>query len=201
MEYASFTGQRGGQFTTADAELAEVATGKVLATQIRQKNEEIEKLTGLDFGRFTKSMMLSQGNFAAFLNADENKRAELLEELTGTEVYGLVSMKVHEHHSQAKQQLHALQVGRQYLPSPQRRAKARSCNTSSRNYKSKQADTEQQIKTHDKPCELVGQTTRCPAKPARCHGRLCSEAKQAIAAAQVELALLEKSQPAERLRP
>ncbi|MDU0354044.1 AAA family ATPase [Paraglaciecola aquimarina] len=88
-----------GNLQPADAELAEVATGKVLATQIRQKSEEIEKLTGLDFGRFTKSMMLSQGDFAAFLNADEKQRAELLEELTGTEIYGQVSIKVHEHYS------------------------------------------------------------------------------------------------------
>ncbi|MCW0470865.1 hypothetical protein OH492_26585 [Vibrio chagasii] len=44
-------------------------------------------MTGLDFSRFTKSIMLSQGEFAAFLNANANDRAELLEELTGTEVY------------------------------------------------------------------------------------------------------------------
>ena len=83
--------------------LAEVESGKVLATQVRPKSEEIEKLAGLNFARFTKSMMLSQGDFAAFLNANEADRAELLEELTGTEIYGQISQAVHQQFSDAKQ--------------------------------------------------------------------------------------------------
>lgn len=95
-------GKADGKLQQADVELVDVKTGKVLTTQIKQKSEHIERLTGLDFSRFTKSMMLSQGEFAAFLNAKENERAELLEELTGTEIYGQISEKVHEHFSQAK---------------------------------------------------------------------------------------------------
>jgi exonuclease SbcC len=188
-----------GNLQPADAELAEVATGKVLATQIRQKSEAIEKLTGLDFGRFTKSMMLSQGNFAAFLNADENKRAELLEELTGTEVYGQISVKVHEHHSQAKQRLHELQVGAntfQVLSAEQKQALQDEFNQ----LQNKQTGIEQHIKTHtdhmnwwDK--QLSAQQSQQAANI------LNTEAKQAIAAAKIDLSLLEKSEPAERLRP
>jgi len=96
-------GQADGNLQSADVELAEVETGKVLATQIRPKSEEIERLTGLNFARFTKSMMLSQGDFAAFLNANESDRAELLEELTGTEIYGQISQAVHQQFTQAKQ--------------------------------------------------------------------------------------------------
>lgn len=96
-------GKADGNLQNADVELAEVETGKVLATQIRQKSEEIERLTGLNFARFTKSMMLSQGDFAAFLNANESDRAELLEELTGTEIYGQISQAVHQQFTQAKQ--------------------------------------------------------------------------------------------------
>ncbi|MCC5825903.1 AAA family ATPase [Alkalimonas sp.] len=101
-------GQADGKLQPADVELAEAATGKVLSSQLKQKNEQIEQLTGLDFARFTRSMMLSQGQFAAFLLANESDRAELLEELTGTEIYGQISMQVHERHSQAKQQLDTL---------------------------------------------------------------------------------------------
>ncbi|VTR34802.1 Nuclease sbcCD subunit C [Serratia fonticola] len=53
-------------------------------------------------------MMLSQGQFAAFLNAKANERAELLEELTGTEIYGRLSAQVFEQHKQAKSDLDAL---------------------------------------------------------------------------------------------
>jgi exonuclease SbcC len=98
-------GKADGNLQQADVELAEVATGNVLATQIKQKNETIERITGLDFSRFTKSMLLSQGEFAAFLNAKEAERAELLEELTGTEIYGQISERVHLHFAEAKQKL------------------------------------------------------------------------------------------------
>ena len=103
-------GNPDGNLQAAVVELGEVTSEKVLASQIKKKSELIEQITGLDFGRFTKSMMLSQGEFAAFLNADEKQRAELLEELTGTEIYGLISEKVHQHYSQAKQQLAELEA-------------------------------------------------------------------------------------------
>lgn len=103
-------GKVDGNLQQAEIELAEVATGKIIASQIKRKNEQIEAITGLDFARFTKSMMLSQGEFAAFLNAKENERAELLEELTGTEIYGLISEKVHQYYSDAKQKLNELEA-------------------------------------------------------------------------------------------
>lgn len=188
-----------GNLQPADAELAEVATGKVLATQIRQKSEAIEKLTGLDFGRFTKSMMLSQGDFAAFLNADERQRAELLEELTGTEVYGLISIKVHEHFSQAKQKLNELQVGAntfQVLTAEQKQDLQQELNQ----LQDKQAGIEQQINTHTN--HVIWWDKRHSAVQSQQNANvLCTEAKQAMADAKVDLSLLEKSQPAERLRP
>ncbi len=114
-----------GKLQQAEVQLAEVATGNIISSQIKQKSDDIERITGLDFARFTKSMMLSQGQFAAFLNAKENERAELLEELTGTEIYGLISEKVHEHHSLAKQKLSELEAqakGVQLLSEEQKQA-------------------------------------------------------------------------------
>ncbi|MFT7217427.1 MAG: exonuclease SbcC, partial [Paraglaciecola sp.] len=188
-----------GKLQPADAELAEVATGKVLATQIRQKSEEIEKLTGLDFGRFTKSMMLSQGDFAAFLNADEKQRAELLEELTGTEVYGLISIKVHEHHSQAKQELNKLQAGAStfQLFTPEQKQQLQDELTQ---LQTQQSALGQQISTSEKHInwwhkQLSAEQNQQNASV------LCTQAKQAISDGKDDLALLEKSEPAQRLRP
>lgn len=70
----------------------------------------IATLTGLDYGRFTRSMLLSQGQFAAFLNAKAKERAELLEELTGTEIYGQISAQVFEKHKSARLELEKLQA-------------------------------------------------------------------------------------------
>jgi len=90
----------------AKVELARL-DGTILAEKTNEKLKLITELTGLDFGRFTKSMLLAQGSFAAFLNADANERAELLEELTGTDIYGRISEQVF---SDAREQKTALEL-------------------------------------------------------------------------------------------
>lgn len=59
--------------------------------KVREVNALIEQVTGLDFPRFTRSVLLAQGDFAAFLKANEKERSDLLERITGTEVYSELS--------------------------------------------------------------------------------------------------------------
>ena len=87
-----------------------LADGTVLADKIAHKLSQISDITGLDFARFTRSMMLAQGGFAAFLNARTDERAELLEELTGTEVYADISRRVFEKHRDQKAQIKELEA-------------------------------------------------------------------------------------------
>ena len=85
-------------------ELSEVA-GQVLATKSSEVLKQVTELTGLDFSRFTKSMLLAQGGFAAFLNASSGDRAELLEELTGTEIYCEIAQYVYQQNKQIQAEL------------------------------------------------------------------------------------------------
>lgn len=97
-----------GALQAPKVELARIDGGEILTDKIREKESLTAELTGLDFERFTKSMLLAQGGFAAFLEANANQRAELLEELTGTEVYGQISQQVYERTKAAEQSLNLL---------------------------------------------------------------------------------------------
>lgn len=113
--YRAFWSQRcardkvGGALQAPKVELA-TGDGTILSEKSGEKLKLIASITGLDFPRFTKSMLLAQGGFAAFLNASANERAELLEELTGTEIYGEISSKVFEQARDAKNQLAQLKA-------------------------------------------------------------------------------------------
>ena len=58
-----------------------------LADGVREVKRKIAELTGLSFPQFLRSFMLAQGEFDAFLKSKVADRAELLENLTGTEIY------------------------------------------------------------------------------------------------------------------
>ena len=70
--------------------------GTTLAQQVRDCDEKIEKLIGLDYDRFLRSVMLAQGEFARFLKSNANERAALLECLTGTAIYSDLSILAHQ---------------------------------------------------------------------------------------------------------
>ncbi len=69
---------------------------RVIADSVSGVESEIEGIIGMDFDRFKKAMLLAQGDFAAFLQADAKDRAAVLEQITGTERYSQISMHVHK---------------------------------------------------------------------------------------------------------
>lgn len=69
---------------------------KIIADQVRVCDAEIVKIIGLTFEQFTKVILLAQGSFAAFLQADKNEKGQLLEQITGTEIYAEISKNIFE---------------------------------------------------------------------------------------------------------
>ncbi|MDX2087500.1 MAG: AAA family ATPase [Kofleriaceae bacterium] len=70
---------------------------------------EIQTRLGLSFEQFRRSALLAQGEFAAFLRAEGKDRSELLERMTGTEIYSRLSIAAHLRASLAE---HKLAAGR-----------------------------------------------------------------------------------------
>ncbi|MDR2762567.1 MAG: AAA family ATPase [Planctomycetaceae bacterium] len=58
--------------------------------------KKISEIIGLNFSQFTRSILLAQGEFAQFLNSADKERADILERITGTEIYKKISIKIYE---------------------------------------------------------------------------------------------------------
>lgn len=104
----------GGQLQAPRHEIAEAtdgADGTVLESRLKAVAARVEEVTGMDFDRFTRSMLLAQGGFAAFLQARPDERAPILEQITGTGIYSRISMKVHERTAEERKKLALLQTG------------------------------------------------------------------------------------------
>ena len=78
------------------------------------KQSEIEatmtRVIGLDFGQFTKSMMLAQGEFNKFLKCSENERAAILEKLTGDGIYRKIAVAVHDLYASANRAVEDIEL-------------------------------------------------------------------------------------------
>lgn len=67
--------------------------------------QSVRELIGLTFDQFTRAVLLAQGDFATFLKAAPKEKAELLEKLTGTDIYSRISSKIYENTKQADAEL------------------------------------------------------------------------------------------------
>ena len=64
--------------------------GKSLGSSQKTVSEEVEAILGLDFDAFRRSVMLAQGEFAAFLKAKNEERRTILEATAGISIYEIL---------------------------------------------------------------------------------------------------------------
>ncbi len=77
-------------------EIANGKTGEILETKKTATVALIEEKTGMDMARFTRSILMAQGEFTAFLQASADDKSPILEQITGTEIYSQLSRDVFE---------------------------------------------------------------------------------------------------------
>lgn len=112
--YRSYWSQRrarnkpDGSLQPAKQELVNLDTNEMVNLK-KGIADKINELTGLDFKRFTRSMLLAQGDFAAFLKASSDDRAVILEKITGMEIYSEISEKVYRRMDEESKALKALE--------------------------------------------------------------------------------------------
>ncbi len=98
----------GGNLQEQEHQIADADTGKLLETKKSRVGAVIAEKTGMDFDRFTRSILLAQGGFDTFLKADVEKKSRILEQITGTEMYSEISRRVHGRQREEQEKLNLL---------------------------------------------------------------------------------------------
>lgn len=83
--------------------------GVIIETKPSVCDKKAIEIMHMNFEQFTRSVMLAQGNFSAFLKAEANEKGEILEQITGTHIYAKISQKAFDVHKQKKEELHQLE--------------------------------------------------------------------------------------------
>lgn len=75
--------------------LTNLSTGHTL-TKDKEIKAEILKAVGMDFNQFCRTTMLAQGEFTRFLNSKDNEKADILEKITGVDIYSRIGKSIYD---------------------------------------------------------------------------------------------------------
>lgn len=98
-----------GNFRKTVYDVFNLTDGTHIACKTKEYKTLIPALVGLTYEEFTRAVLLSQGNFAAFLKAPEKDKAAILQKLTGTEIYSHISAAIYSRYCDAKHELELIE--------------------------------------------------------------------------------------------
>ncbi|ALO43902.1 AAA family ATPase [Pseudoalteromonas phenolica] len=96
-----------GKLKTHEHEIIRLSDETLLAHKSAAV-KAVEQLIGLSFEQFTRTVLLAQHEFAAFLKASSDERAQLLECLTATDKFSRIGQLIFEKHKEKKAELERL---------------------------------------------------------------------------------------------
>jgi exonuclease SbcC len=91
----SISTNRNHKLRPYEMELSQQEPQETLDFKKSEVPAENEKLIGLSYSQFIKSVVLAQGEFAKFLKANKKERSQLLEQITGTGIYRELGLKAY----------------------------------------------------------------------------------------------------------
>jgi len=101
-EVSKARGRADGRLQAQEVTLTNIASGQRIGQGKKSTLEAISDLIDLNFEQFRRSVLLAQGDFAAFLKAKKDERSSLLERITGTDIYSELSIAAFERARQEK---------------------------------------------------------------------------------------------------
>ncbi|MEL6281248.1 MAG: AAA family ATPase [Pseudomonadota bacterium] len=116
----------GGALQPQTVTLTDRETGARIGDKKTDTLAEISDRLGLSFDQFRRAALLAQGDFDAFLAAKAADRAELLERITGAEIYARTSQAAHRRAAEERAEIAKLeaQLGEHEPLSPEQRSAA-----------------------------------------------------------------------------
>lgn len=104
-------GKHSGKLQASEIRFSRIEGDQVLGDHRKTETlRQIEAVIGLNFEQFTRAVLLAQNDFATFLKASDDERAELLQTLTGTETFSRLSTLAYERMKSEKAALERLQL-------------------------------------------------------------------------------------------
>jgi DNA repair protein SbcC/Rad50 len=103
-------GKAGGKLQNQRITLIDIESGEIVGDKKTDTLQEIEKRIGLSFDQFRRSVLLAQGDFDTFIRAGSKDKAELLERITGTEIYSRISQAAFGRGKEERQALRDLET-------------------------------------------------------------------------------------------
>lgn len=188
-----------GAYQAQQMSLLDLEAGTPLGGTKTEVLEEVRRTLGLSYQQFRRSALLAQGDFAAFLRADAEARASLLEQMTGTELYSQISVAAHRQYKEAREELRRIEaeIGAVQVLAPEARAEL----------SGRLAALAAEKKQAEDTLEAVKAALRWYEARSKLHAeeRAAIEAEQAadaaVAAGALERAELERVERAYALRP
>lgn len=89
---------------------------EIVAESPPEVSARITELTGMNFRNFTRSVLLAQGDFAAFLNALDSERMDILEKIVSTDMYEDYKKELTDKVLQEKRRLELLKQDLSLVP-------------------------------------------------------------------------------------